>query len=140
MKRQTLSALVASWTAVGLIACDRDQASVEQVAAPPAEESRMLDRATEAVKGASERVGEAATATRDAASDAAAAAMDRADGVRGHAEAQTREMIGRVKSFLAEDQKEVARELMNTLSAMKDSLSDGLRAEIERLEAMFSEA
>ncbi|WP_373510184.1 hypothetical protein, partial [Thiocapsa sp.] len=78
--------------------------------------------------------------TRDAASDAAAAAMERADAMRGHAEAEAREMMGRVKSSLAEDQKEVARELMNTLSAMKDSLSDGLRAEIERLEAMFSDA
>jgi flagellar motility protein MotE (MotC chaperone) len=140
MKRHILSAVIASWTAVALVGCGPDQAPVDEAAAPPAEESRILDRAVEAAKDASERASEAATATKDAASEAAASAAEQAGALRDRAEDEAKEMIEQVKTFLAEDKEPMARELMETLSAMKDSLSAALRAEIERLEAMFSDA
>ncbi|SDW60876.1 hypothetical protein [Thiocapsa roseopersicina] len=126
MKRPILSAVIVFLTATGLIACGRDQAPVEDAAAPSAEGSRMLDQAVEAAK--------------DAASEAAASAMEKAEAVRDRADREAKEMIDQVKSFLAEDKEEMARDLMDKLSIMKDSLSDPLRAESERLEAMFSDA
>jgi hypothetical protein len=50
---------------------------------------------------------------------------------------QVGEMIRQVKGSLAEDKMDAARELMDRLVALKDSLPDSLRAEIDRLEAMF---
>jgi hypothetical protein len=126
MKRHVLSAVILSCTAIGLVACGQEQAPVEEAAAPPAEESTMLDQAVEEAK--------------DTATEAAASAMEQAEDVRDRAETDAKEMIEQVKSFLAEDKEEMARELMDKLSAMKESLSDGLRAEIERLEAMFPDA
>jgi predicted small lipoprotein YifL len=140
MKRHILSAVIVSCTAIGLVACGQDQAPVEEAAAPPAEKPTMLDQAVETAKDASDRVGAAATAAKDAATEAAASAMEQADVVRDRAETEAKEMIEQVKTLLAEDKEEMARELMDKLSAMKDSLSDVWRAEIERLAAMFSDA
>ncbi|EGV19858.1 hypothetical protein [Thiocapsa marina] len=140
MKRQILSAVIVSCAAIGLVACGQEQAPVEEVAAPGAEEPTLLDRAVETAKDASDRVGAAATAAKDTATEAATSAMEQTEVVRARAETQAKEMIEQVKSFLAEDKEEMARELMDKLSAMKDSLSETLRAEIERLEAMFADA
>ncbi|WP_296808493.1 hypothetical protein [Thiocapsa sp.] len=140
MKRHVLSAVIVSCTAIWLGACGQDQAPVEEAAAPPEEKATMFDQAVETTKDASDRVGAAATAAKDAAAEAAASAMEQAGVVRDRTETQAKEMIEQVKNFLAEDKEEMAREVMDKLSAMKDSVSDTLRAEIERLEAMFSDA
>jgi hypothetical protein len=140
MKRQILTAVIVSCTTIGLVACGQDQAPVEEAAAPPAQEPTMLDRAVETAKDASDRVGAAATDAKDTASEAAASAMEQASVVGERAETEAKEMIEQVKSFLAEDKEDMARELMSKLSAMKDSVSETVRAEIERLEAMFSDA
>jgi hypothetical protein len=140
MSRPILSAVILSFTAIWLVACGQDQAPTEEAAAPPAEESSILDQALETAKDTSDRVGAAATAAKDTAAEAAASAMEQAGVARDRAETQAKEMIEQVKDFLAEDKEEMARELMDKLSAIKDSLSDALRAEIERLDAMFSDA
>ena len=137
MKRRILSAVMVSSAAMVLVACGQDQAPVEEAAAPPAEESRMLEQALEAAK---DPVGETASKTKDAASEAAASAMKRTESVHDRADKEAKEMIDQVKGFIAKDKEEMARELMDRLSAMKDSHSAALRAEIERLEAMFSHA
>jgi NADH dehydrogenase/NADH:ubiquinone oxidoreductase subunit G len=137
MKRRILSAVMVSSAAMVLVACGQDQAPVEEAAAPPAEESRMLEQALEAAK---DPVGETASKTKDAASEAAVSAIKRAESVHDRADKEAKEMIDQVKGFIAKDKEEMARELMDRLSAMKDSLSAALRAEIERLEAMFSDA
>ena len=137
MKRRILSAVMVSSAAMVLVACGQNQAPVEEAAAPSAEEPRMLEQAVEAAK---DPVGETASKTKDAASEAAVSAIKRAESVHDRADKEAKEMIDQVKGFIAKDKEEMARELMDRLSAMKDSLSAALRAEIERLEAMFSDA
>jgi hypothetical protein len=114
VKRQFVLAAIASLAVLGPVGCGQEQAPMEEPAGP-SEPSTTLDQATEAAKAASDQVGE----TADTAVE------------------QVGDMIRHVKGSLAEDKMDTARELMDKLVALKDSLPDALRAEIERLEAMF---
>jgi hypothetical protein len=130
MKRQIVFGVIVSLAALLLVACGQEQAPVEEAAAPPAEPT-MLEQAAEAAKEASDEVGETA-------SDVADAAAEKAGEISDAAVEKAEEMIEQVKAFIAEDKMEMARELMDKLVALKDSVPEAIRAEIERLEAMFS--
>lgn len=130
MKRQIVLGVIVSLAALLLVACGQEQAPVEEAAAPAAEPT-MLEQAAEAAKEASDEVGETA-------SDVADAAAEKAGEISDAAVEKAEEMIEQVKAFIAEDKMEMARELMDKLVALKDSVPEAIRAEIERLEAMFS--
>jgi hypothetical protein len=114
VKRRIVLAVIVSLAVLVPVGCGQEQAPVGEPAAPSAPPAN-LDQTTEAAKAASDQVGEMA---------------DTAVG-------QVGEMIRQVKGSLAEDKVDAARELMDRLVALKDSLPDSLRAEIDRLEAMF---
>lgn len=137
MKRAILLGMILSVVALGLTGCGQEPAPVEDAVAP-VEQSTLLDQAVDAAKNASDQVGEAVSATTDAAADAAASAGEQVGEMSDAVVAQAKEMIEQVKEFLAADNQEMARELMDKLVALKDALPEAVRAEIDRLEAMFS--
>jgi hypothetical protein len=122
--------VIVSLAAFLFVACGQEQAPVEEAAAP-ADEPTMFEQAAEAAKETSDESGEAA-------SDVADAATEKVDEMSDAAAEKAEEMIEQVKAFLAEDKTEMARELMDKLVALKDAVPEAIRAEIERLEAMFS--
>lgn len=137
MKSKNLLGIILSAGLFGLIGCGQEPAPVEEAVAP-VKEPTLLDQAVDAAKEASGKVGEAVSETTDAAADAAASAGEQVGEMSDAVVDQSRVMIEQVKEFLAADKQEMARELMDKLVALKDALPEDVRAEIERLEAMFS--
>lgn len=133
MKRRVLFAIVASCASLGMAACGRDQPPVEE-GATQTEGSSRVDQAVETLMDAPERAGEGLSATTEPALDEASPKAGRVSSMAG---AAVEEVIREVKDSLAEDRGEMARDLMDELVAMKDSLPVQVREEIERLASMF---
>jgi hypothetical protein len=123
MRRLLFVGLTSGLLALGLVACEQDQAPTEQAAAPaPAGGKTLRDQALDTDKEESARVEEEAAAATEAATK------------------EVKGMIRELKTLIGEERMEEARVVMDRLAAIRDSLSKELQDQIDRLNAMMPDA
>jgi polyhydroxyalkanoate synthesis regulator phasin len=70
----------------------------------------------------------------DAASQAAGVAADQGAALTEGAKAKAQELIDQVKTYLAENDLDSAEGIMDRLNAVKDSLPEAIKTEIDELQ------
>ncbi|NCA70398.1 MAG: hypothetical protein EOM91_09860 [Sphingobacteriia bacterium] len=142
MSRHIMIGLLATTVALGLVACGQDAPAPvqeEQPAAPvaepmaPAEQESIIDKA----KGFSEQLSEQASEALDAVPGMVETVVGEAVGLRDAGADQAAALVEEAKTLIGEERMDQARALLDQVSAMQDSLSADLQAEIERLKAML---
>lgn len=139
--------VIAATFSLALAACGPSEAPQEQAGAPA--QPSMVDKAVDAAKDAAqvtqETAGEAVEAAKNAASDAmdkgkeiTARAVEKTREIAGAAGDKSAEMIEQIKTYIAENEPEMAKSVLDRLAQMKDGLSESAKAELAKLDAMMS--
>lgn len=148
MNKPLMLAFLAA-TAVGLQGCG-DGADGEATGETPAQESTSaVDALKEKVQAAAqsasetgEKMAEAAAAASDAAGEkgreVSEAMAEKGGMIAETANAQASELIAKVNDYLAENDLDSARGIMEKLAQLKDALPENLQAQIEALQAKLA--
>lgn len=158
---RNLPLLLASAVALGLAACGEDRAPAQQAApATPPAESTLIEKAAQAAKEfrdeARDQASEAARAAREAADQAVARgrelteqataqgkslgeeALQKGQAMFAMTAEKAGELIQQAKDALDRNQPQLARDSVERLRKVRDSLSEGLRQELDRLDARLA--
>lgn len=92
------------------------------------------EKGSEMMEGLTEKGGEMAGDAREKGGEMASAMGEKAEAVTDAAADKARDMIASVKDYLAENDLDSARGVMENLDRIKDSLPEALKNEIEALQ------
>jgi polyhydroxyalkanoate synthesis regulator phasin len=109
---------------------DGDQGTTEGEAS----EGSTMDAVKEQAQAAMDSAAEAGRKAMDAASQAAGVAADRGEALTADAKTRAQELIDQVRAYLAENDLDSAEGIMSRLSALRDSLPEAIKTEIDELQ------
>jgi len=138
--------------ALGLSSCGKSEEPAEEAAAPAtgsAEEEKSdvekalaeaKEKGREAAEAAAVAAAQVAESAREKGGEIAASATESGAQMAVAANAQAEALIAKVKEYIENNDTDLTAETMEKLRAVKDSLSESVRAQIEELEQILADA